>query len=900
MSDTFLATKTSIPPLRRNLVTRPHLVQRLNQGITQNSRLILISAPAGYGKSTQLSEWVSQLEAPVAWLSLEKGENNPVRFWSYFATALSTLPQIRQASIGGAFFQSIQSPRPKPMDELLTDFVNDLCELDVGPILVLDDLHSIRDGKIHQDLVFLIDHLKHDSRGLHLVVASRMDPPWPLARWRVRDELIEVRTKDLRFSPEETITFFNKVMGLKLTPRDTALLEQRTEGWIAGLQMAALSMQSREDQASFLDGFSGTHRFILEYLLEEVLSQQTAEVQDFLLQTSLLQYLTAPLCDAITGRDDSEDMLLQLEKSNMFLVPLDEERRWYRYHHLFADLLRKRLKQSQSERITGLHQRASNWYAENNMLSEAIIQALEAGHLQRVNEFVSGNAMAIVDHFELLDVLRYFEELPGNQISQNPWLGIAYAWTKAYADPSPGIDWIIVQAEAGLYSIDNTLERQRIISHLNAIRAYVAWVKGDPDGALEYAQNASENLPSTDWMTRAHLLNIMGLAQQYTEDLPSAIRSFESAIVAGERTGTTREILPAMTNLAYLYYLQGKLHQAFLLCQQARNLKDKPDQDFNGSPVLAHAYGTMSLVQLQWNEMKAAIISAEKSVALAEQWKQADGLHFALTCLSKIYCAIGDLEKAFATNQRAMQLSASVSPWYLRLSAYNEISLNLHKGDLAAAYQRLQQIEPQTNDRDKKYTFMITKATLLLAQGRYGEVLTELENLVYEHEQKGVNWYLLNLLPLQALALHALGREEEALKVISHCLSLAEPEGYVWIFVERGTPMLRLLQRVASREIQVKYISRLLPAFNTADSLQRPSITKKRLNKQIPALIEPLSQRELQVLRLLNSSLTSTEIGQELYVSQNTVRTHIRNIYSKLAVHGRIEAIQKAKGSGLI
>jgi ATP/maltotriose-dependent transcriptional regulator MalT len=905
--DSLLATKIHIPPLRSNLVTRPRLIQRLNHGIAQNHRLILISAPAGYGKSTLLSAWVSQLDSLVAWLSLEKGENNPVRFWSYFGTALASVPHHHQARIGEAFLQSLQSPQPKSMDVLLTNLVNDLSKLEVGVVLVLDDLHSIIEGKIHQDLVFLIDHLKQDSRGLHLVVASRMDPPWPLARWRVRDELSEVRTKDLRFSLEETITFLNQVMGLKLTTGEITLLDQRTEGWIAGLQMAALSMQNREDPASFLDGFSGTHRFVLDYLLEEVLSQQTLEVQKFLLQTSILEYLTAPLCDAITDRNDSPDMLLRLEKSNMFLVPMDEERSWYRYHHLFADLLIKRFKQTQPDHKIEIHRRASYWYAENDQLSEAINHALQARDFLLVNELVSGNALAIVDHTELLKVLKHFEEIPNREITSKPWLCVAYAWVKAYAEPSMELEPTLQDADRCLASVENPSERQQLACHLDAIRAYIAWIMGNAQKALQYVHHAKESLPANAWMIHANLLNIEGMALQYLDNLPGATLAFEEAITAGQRGGKVQEVFFAYSSLAFVFYLQGKLHQAFSIYQHVLDLaRERYSQDASGkifsrAPILAHVYANMSLVQIEWNDKAGALSSALQGVALAEQWRQADALHLSLTHLSKALCAAGELEEAFTVNRRAMELAVPISTWLRRLSIYNEVELLLAKGDISSAAKLFPEVESLIEEGLKHGgTYLLMKVSLLYAQGNYPAVLEALEGLMEGFEQASKFWTMMKLLPLQALALQALGKDEEALKVIDHCLSLAEPEGYVRIFVERGDPMRRLLLVASHRGIHTEYINRLLPAFKITDSSQRPSIPMTRLIDQSPALIEPLSERELQVLRLLNSSLTSTEIGQELYVSQNTVRTHLRNIYSKLGVHGRLEAIQKAKESGLI
>jgi LuxR family maltose regulon positive regulatory protein len=899
VSDILLATKLHIPPLHNSLVNRPRLIQRLNDGIAQGRRLILISAPAGYGKSTLLSDWVSQVGLPVAWLSLEKGENTPIRFWNYFITALDIIPHLHQAGIGESIFQMLQSPHPPPMDALLANLVNDFYKLEEPAVLVLDDLHVISEEQIHQDLIFLIDHLPLSTSGLHLVVASRMDPPWPLARWRVRDELNELRPRDLRFSYDETVQFLNQVLRLKLSSRDVAALQDRTEGWIAGLQMAAVSMQGRlktqgsQGVSRFIATFTGSNRFILDYLMEEVISQQPAEIRDFLQQTSILEQLTAPLCDALTGRQDSQAILNQLEQANLFLIPLDNERQWYRYHHLFAELLRKRLKQTQPDRITRLHQLAGKWYAENNFLSKAISHALDAGDMVRVNEFVSGNALALVEQAELFDVLRHFEEMPEQSFLSKPWLCVAYAWVKAYADPSVEMDRVLQQTEQCLAGVENALERQHLTSHLAAIRSYIAWVKGEADKALEFAHSALENLPEEDWVTRCHVLTTQGLALQYLDNLPEAIQAIEAVVVAGQKAGKSQEILFASANLAFIYLMQGRLRKTFSLCQQILSLADETGQGLSHLPILANAYARMSMVQLEWNEVESAVSYARESVTLAEQWNQADTLHFTLTCLSEALCAAGDLEEAFAVNHRAMQLAVDVSPWFFRLSACDEVRLNLAKGDINAAAHRVVELEPLVDENSRRGTFLVTKVSLLNAQRNYPEVLAVLEEPICDLEERGLYWILMNLISFQALALQALGREEKALDVIGHCLALAAPEGYVRIFVKNGAPMARLLQIASSRGIETEYINKLLPAFNILVASHK-SITP------VHRLIEPISERELEVLRFLNTHLTIPEIAQEMVIAPSTIRTHVRNIYNKLDVHGRIEAIQKAKEFGLI
>jgi LuxR family maltose regulon positive regulatory protein len=906
VSTSILATKLYIPPSRSNVVLRPRLIEWLNAGLTGGSRLTLISAPAGYGKSTLLAEWQAQAHIPVAWLSLERGENTPARFWSYFVAALNTLPQFQHAGIGGAILQALRTPQPGSMEVQLTELINQLSALEERVCLVLDDLHTLSDSQIHQDLIFLIEHLPDSAQSLHLVAASRMDPPWPLARWRARGELNELRAIDLRFSCDETGQFLQGALQLKLSPQEIATLQGRTEGWIAGLQMAAISMQARlkvqgpKGVSYFIETFSGSNRFILDYLLDEVISQQSEEKRAFLYETSILDQLCAPLCEALIDRPGSQAFLDQLDRANMFIIPLDEERRWYRYHHLFAEFLRKQLKQFWPERIPQLHQRASAWYAENNMPSETIRHALAAGDIARVIQTVVGNVLAMVENVELLDVLRHFKELPGHQISTNPWLCVAYAWVKAYADPSAGMNELLQQAEHGLRSLEEDSEKVRLSSHLAAIRAYLAWMKGEADQALEFAQRALRNLPEKDWAARTHLLNIKGLALQYQGDLPEAAQSFIAAIASGDQVGRVHETLYTTSNLAYVYLLQSRLREAFSLCQTALStMIEESGQSLQRLPVLAYALATKSIILLEWNELESAVAFARQGVALAEQWGQADALHFALTCLSQALGASGAFEEAFAVNQRAMQSAKGISPWYARLSAENEIMLLLAKGDIYAAAKKLGEYEPIIEGSNiRKPLFM--EVSLRFAQNRFLDVINTLDGTLGDIKQKDGQRTWLKVLLIQALALQALGREEEALEILDQCLAAAEPEGYVRIFVERGTPMALLLQIARGRGIHPEYISKLLAGFGIPEETPAPKepIAAAR-GLPVANLIEPLSARELEVLRFLNSHLAVPEIANEMLIAPSTLRSHVRSIYLKLDVHGRLEALQKARDLGL-
>jgi len=465
VSEILLATKIRIPPVHRNLVHRPNLIRRLNDGVAQDHRLILLSAPAGYGKSTLLSERVSQLGIPVAWLSLEKGENTPAGFWSYFLAALATIPHLRQAGMVESFLQTMGSPQLPPMDVLLPNLVNDLSRLEADAVLVLDDLHAVTDSQIHQDLVFLVEHLPLSVNCLHLIVATRRDPPWPLARWRARAQVVEFRTADLRFNPEQAADFLNRVMKLSLSAEDVQALEKRTEGWIAGLQMAALSLQGREDVQEFIQAFTGSNRYIFDYLVEEVLSRQEQEVQDFLLKTSILERLSAPLCNAVLGHSDSRIILDRLEKTNLFLIPLDDERSWYRYHLLFTDLLLTNLKKSHADILPELHRRACVWFEENGFLSEALAHALAAGDLDGMAKLVEQYAFTIMEVQEASALLNWLNSLSDNVTNTYPWLNIARAWLLAYIGKNDQIEQAIGLAEK---SADP--EDQRIWGYIAAMR----------------------------------------------------------------------------------------------------------------------------------------------------------------------------------------------------------------------------------------------------------------------------------------------------------------------------------------------------------------------------------------------------------------------------------------------
>lgn len=899
MSDRLLATKIHIPPLRSNLVSRPHLIKRLNDGITQNHRLTLISAPAGYGKSTLLVEWVSQLDTQVAWVSLEKGENNPLRFWSYFAASLSTLPPLHQAGIGESFIQALQSPQLPPMDLLFIDLLNDLSKLEVRVVLVLDDLHSIIEGQIHQDLVFLIDHLPQSRNSLHLVVASRMDPPWPLARWRVRDELTELRSKDLRFSPANATVFLNDSMGLKLSTQDIALLEQRTEGWVAGLQLAALSMQNQEYITGFLEGFSGTHRFLLDYLFEEVLSQQAPEKVKFLLHTSLLEHITAPLCNSITNRQDSQEMLLQLEKSNLFLVPMDDECRWYRYHHLFSDMLQFHLRKSYPEIIPALHVKASIWYEQNGYLSNALTHAIAANDLDRLIGLVKKYAFTILEANQASIFLGWLNTLPDTVMASSPWLYIARAWLSAYLGQFEEIEPSIREAEKYANQAD-----RRLMGYIAAMWTLMGEFEYPRIDGIPYARQALELLPQEEYQARAfvsyHLSNILS----GTGDVLLALKALEDAYTWSLVVGDSEMAMTAQFQRAYVLYVLGRLTESLQAFEKTFLMADSsyPDKKYKSLSV-GFAYSQLSLLYLEWNNTSEALRYASEGLEICKRWGYSDYIYEALITLAEILLAIGDLDNALSAIQEAKQ--AIKNPSILNRPDSLEAVINLNRGEIESAYAWITRCGLFSRDTIEyvQWQVYLHLTVILQAQGKSSEAYEILERLVSIMERAGAVTPLMKSLTQLIIISHTLNDEERALSLLQHALVMAKPEGYVRVFTSKGAPMLSLLQLALNRGIEKEYINQLLPAFRLSAArreISRPALPKSHDKYRATHLLDPLSDRELQVLQLLESSLSSVEISRELYLSTNTVRTHIRNIYSKLDVHGRLEAIQKAKDTGLI
>ncbi len=894
MASTLIPTKLIIPPIRPAWVKRPHLVSRLNDGLGR--KLALVLAPAGYGKSTLLSEWVHQVSLPAAWLSLESADNTPSRFWSYFVSALQTLPGMKE-EFSGEDLVGLEGALPdSSLDEVLATLVDEIARVQTPFILILDDLHLITDPGIHNGLVFLLEHLPASADGMHLVVASRKDPPWPLARMRARAEIAEVRTRDLRFALDETAEFLNRVMGLTLSAGDIERLEQRTEGWIAGLQMAALSMQNREDIPAFLEKFSGSHRFVLDYLIEEVLNQQPPDVMDFLIKTSILNHLSAPLCDEVTGREGSQEVLINLEQSNVFLFSLDDEQRWYRYHPLFNDLLQKRLQTVQAAELPALHSKASAWYEANGFLRDAILHALEADDMKQVARLVSGNILILAEWEALPALLERFQGVRKEDICSRPWLCISLAWAKAYAGQLDEAEALIVPMESALEGKVTDDERTHLIGHMMTVRAYVEWLKGRFEKAVDISREALSKIPSEDNLEKANILIILGLATQNAGDNSAAIQAFRESASFGLKSGNRYLYIYASSCLGYALKGIGRLHEAMEICQEIEKLASQSDEEYF---VLAISLAAKSEIQRLWNALDESLKSAQQAVDLAEKWKQADTLHYSLSVLTDAHVALGNLKEAGTIIQRSKWIASLVSDWFMLITEFQEAKLNLAYGNFDAFLQWKQR---RCSTGVTRLMYYPVLAKYLMIQKDYSEALKVLDEGISNLQEIGLWGRAIELYLMKAVVLSTLGKKEKALSSLKVALKMAEPEGYSYLFVIQGKPLMGLLRQAIRQGIHREFAKKIFGIMEAEQLKAREKTMKEKGGSPIAGaeILEPLSERELDVLRLLNSKLSVPEIAEELSVAPSTIRTHVRVIYNKLGVHGRLEALQRARDLALI
>jgi ATP/maltotriose-dependent transcriptional regulator MalT len=915
----ILFTKLYIPPPRPKVVLRPRLVERLNEGLAAGRKLALISASAGFGKTTLVSEWIAGCKRPVAWLSLDEGDNDPARFLTYLIAALQTI----ELNIGAGMVGALQNPQLPSFELLLTPLLNEIATVPDNFVLVLDDYHVLDSKPVDEALTFLLNHLPPQ---MHLVIASREDPHLPLARLRARDQLTELRAADLRFTPSEAVEFLNQVMGLNLSEEDIAALEARTEGWIAGLQLAALSMQGREDITSFIQAFTGSHHFVLDYLVEEVLQRQPEHVRSFLLQTAILDRLCAPLCNALTEREDGKEMLDVLERSNLFLTPLDDQRQWYRYHHLFADVLQAHLIEAQPDRVATLHWQASAWYERNGLRSDAIHHALAAKDFQRAASLIELAWPATEDgSIQPTTWLSWVRSLPDELVHARPVLNVGYAYAllgrgeleAAEARLNDAERWIEpaepLKVQLDTPSVEMVVADQEQFKSLPATiavgRAYIAQTFGNIPDTVRYASRVLE-LPEADPFRHSQASMLLGMAYWASGDLEAADRVFADYTMKLRTAGNIPDAISTTVVLAEIRLALGRLHEAIITIEQL--LQFVMDQ---GEPIsldTADLHRGLSELYLEQGNLEAAAQHLQRSMELGEKAELPVWRYRWCIAQARLNETQGDLDGALA-------LLTEAERRYIRTPLPDVRPISALKARIWVAQGRLTQALEWAREQDLSVDVApsylrefehVTLARVLIARyksdrdtGSIHEAMGLLERLLQAAEAGGRIGSILEILMLQALAHQAQGDIPLALVPLENALTLAEPEGYVRIFVDEGEAMRMLIadfrfsiekQMSSSAHAQLGYTVKLLAAFSP------PVIKQSTIKNPKSEMVEPLSERELEVLRLLRTDLNGPEIARELIVSLSTVRTHTQNIYAKLGVNNRRAAVRRAEELDLL
>ena len=904
MGTKLLRTKLFIPPARSGLVYRTRMIEELNA--SQQHRLTLLSAPAGFGKTTLLSEWIasSDLKTRVAWVSHDKGDNDPDLFWSYIVAAFQTI----DPNLGSEILEALLSPQPPPIEPMINELINEITRF-VDPVtLILDDFHVITEPSIHENVARLLDNLPVQ---LHLIISSRADPPWSLAQLRAHGELIELRAADLRFTSDEVVAFLNDAMELGLSAESIAALDARTEGWIAGLQLAAISMQGRDADA-FIQAFSGSHRFILDYLVEEVLDRQSADIREFLLKTSILERMMASLCDRVANCTDSQDILSYLESANLFVLPLDDDRCWYRYHHLFSELLRNQLALNLPDQSSELHQRASVWFEEQGFTEETISHAFAARDYERAARLVEKNAMDMLHQSKYNILSSWIAALPQELVQERPWLCMYQSWTWHWAGMrEEGEDYLLIaeriltdpaliespdEGPAGIRVNDEDV--QLLPGYIATVRAHYAATDENVPRAIEQAQKALQLLPEDDYYTRGTAAVALGAAYWGMGDVKNAEKAFYSSAANALRGGYQYRASSALVYYGMQLVKQALLLEAEKTFREALALSTGPGG--RRFPNAGFPLAKLAELACEWNKLDEARKYVDESVEMCEQLGHVDLLAEAYAALARVQLVQGEFEAVTQTLREGDQLlrESKLDPWIRCWLDASRVRLWLSTDRLDDAVRWAEMSGLNLNDTFSYHHDLehINLARIFVAKGvrqpsgpYLADALDLLDRLLDASESAGWTHQGIEILVLKAIALHNSGDGRLALAALGRALKLAEPGGYVRTFIDEKVQIAHMLRELAHQGENVDYVNRLLGAVAAQKGDDREII-----------LVDPLSDREMQVLRLLATQLSVPEIADELFITVNTVRSHVKSIYSKLNVNRRMAAIQRAEELGLL
>jgi LuxR family transcriptional regulator, maltose regulon positive regulatory protein len=917
---TLLATKFFIPAPTHALINRTRLINQLHAGM--NTKLTLVFAPAGFGKTTLLSSWVASLperDPHVIWVSLDGGDNNPASFWTYVLTAFDR----QMPGMCEPLLDMLQSSESVILQSLLLTFINTLTlSGSESFLLVLDDYHLITDVEVHNSLQYL---LEHQPPCLHIVLATRSEPPLPLVRWRAKMQMTEIRADQLRCTGQEVRTFLQEVSSLSLSEPMMNAVMDHTEGWLVGLQLLSLSLQGRADPTHLLEELSGRQSYILDYLTEEVLRRQSPALQNFLLSTSILERFSASLCDAVMDHQSSQQMLQQLEKANLFIVPLDMQRHWYRYHALFADALRYQLEQTHSDLIPMLHLRASRWFAEHDALTEAILHAFNAHQWEWAAELIERVPFSVAwgtSEQEFLQLRHWLEQLPEEVICTRPRLCLACAQIlRTVAPPTVLYNWLNTAEEIltaslnGLSADDNSIsrrEQENLLGEVIAYRAFLLSYGERGEEALELCERALKLLDRENYRIRAQVATSQ-LHAYYYSSANDAVAACEKGLQAGElaRMAGFPAISAFHMSVTILYLMGGgRLQEADQQAQRIRMLLTKP----NGHPSreIGWSYVYHANVLREWNQLDAALEMVLQGLSLSWQTGSVVFLLCGYGILMHIYLSRGELEDACAAMEQLDDIGSRANLHlyiYLR-SLYttgDQVRLWLVRGELNRAVSWTRSLDEDTRHR---MPFVherneVACVRVLLAQHLPERALERLRPVLLRATE-GKRWsYVIEMLLLQTLAYHMQQQEQEAFDSLAHAVQLGEPEGFICSFVDEGPQIAALLVRLRERQEMrrsIPYLDRLLAAFSSDESNREYEIeqSSSQSSSTLPTSSSILSKRELEVLNLLASGYSNQEIAKQLVVSIHTVKRHVSNIFVKLEAPNRLQAIIRARALNLI
>ena len=897
----LLATKLRQPRVRASLVSRARLTERLSAGLSR--ALTLVSAPVGFGKTTLVGEWLADPDqaAPATWLSVGEEDNDLARFLTYVIAALHGV----QESVGSAALALLRSPQPPPTRAVLTSLLNDLGGLPDDLVLVLDDYHLIEAPAVHDAVAFLLANLPPQ---VHLVIVTRSDPPLPLSRLRARDQLVEIRGPELLFTLEEAETFLNRVMSLDLNAGDVAALQSSTEGWIAGLQLIAVSLQGRREVASLVATVTGAHRHIVDYLVDEVLSRQPEEDRLFLLRTSILNDLSGPLCDAATGRSDSAAVLVRMERANLFVTPLDEERRWYRYHHLFAECLRGRLEAEEPGSVPELHRRAGRWYERQGLVDEAIGHALSAGDFEGAARLVEEQAPRLLGQGGIVVLLNWANRLPEALVQARPRLCVLVGRALALSGQLEAAEVYLQSAEVTLAGVPQA-DAQILQGQIAVVRASIASERADAQRTIKYARQALAHLPSSEPFMRSLAAFNLGDAYLLTGDVVPASAAFADAVDLSLTTGSLHMAVVSSANLARTELLRGRLREAERACQRAlKVVAEVSEAPARTVPTVGMLYAYLGHLRREQGDLEGAGHYLRQALELGEQSGYVEVLAATYWALAGVHRAQADVQAGLAMIERAIETVHGQSLTVMRRLLLAE------RADLLVALARLEEAESWAREHrvgevadfglpgEREWLSLVR---LRLARDEAAEAVSLLTRLLGPAEAAGRFGVVIEILALQALALQASGKLTPALSALEQALVLAGPEGYLRTFADHGEPMAMLLRQVAARGVASLYVARLLAAIQgsgvrdqgAAGERDAPPNPGPRL---LPPGVEPLTAREVEVLRLLAAGASNQRIADELTVSIGTVKAHTSHILGKIGAGNRTEAVARARELGLL